>query len=592
MEADMNMMNMKLTVLLSGLLLTAAPPGRAASVTPAEAKEAAQGWVKLIERIKGHWGTAVRPEIGQVVALQASNRVVGYYCPVRSGGYVAVSSHKELEPVRAYSVRGGLDPQETRGPSGLVRGMLDRVVRGLEQRLGPLDTARPEQFQAVLKRDYRPAWKKLQDAAANPEGISPEDATYQSGGGVLLSTMWNQPAPYNWLCPNMNCGGQGCYGAYNNAIVGCVPLSGAQIMRYWCWPAAYGFEWTMMTNILDCSSPMDQVAAVAALCADVGGFMDTTYGCSATGAYLYNGPWDTETMEDSYQDNFEFDVDAGNDRSGTDAQWWNGIVAELSNKQPVQYAMNVCVDGDCGGHAFVVDGWETDSGSDMVHVNYGWGEMENTNFDGTTTTVLGWVSLNGLPYSTGDEGRLFNVVPANHIGPSVGGSYTGTYYFNQNASGADATFQPGSWLQFLPTVTVSNSGGSADVITFQGSAASPTTLLANGDPSKGILIGNGALKLAGGGCLRLVPQVPPRYPSAQWQDNGSFVQVAWERGYSDDETTVIERSKDGVSWVTVGTIDASVTSYADSSPTSPSIYRLRSSAGGCLSAPSDEAPAQ
>jgi hypothetical protein len=338
-----------------------------------------------------------------------------------------------------------------------------------------------------------------------------------------------------------------------------------------------------MPNILDCSSAMDQVASVAALCADVGGFMDTTYGCSETSAYLYNKPWDTESMEDSYRDNFEFDVDAGNDRSGSDDDWWNGIVAELNLKQPVNYQLNVQLpDGTSGGHCIVVDGWEVVSGENhMVHVNYGWG---TTNYEGGT--VLGWVSLDSLTFSTGGEGRLFNVVPANHIGPSVGGSYTGTYYFNQNASGANATFQPGAWLQFLPTVTVSNSGGSADAITFQGSAASPTTLLANGDSSRGILISNGALKLAGGGCLRLVPQVPPRYPSGQCE--GVLpVRLAWERGYSDDETTVIEASYDGVSWTVVGTVDASVTSYDDYSSTGSSIYRLRSSAGGCLSVPSD-----
>jgi hypothetical protein len=187
------------------MLFSAALPARAERVTSAEAGEAAQGWVHLIERVKGHWGTTLRAQVGQVVALQVSNRGVGYYCPIVPEGYVVLKLYKELNPVLAYSVRGGLDPQESRGPSGALRGMLHADLQALEQRIGPLDAAGPDEFQAVIKQDYRPAWQKLKYSAPSPEAVNPKDATYQGGGGVLLSTQWGQDCPYNTHCPSDNC---------------------------------------------------------------------------------------------------------------------------------------------------------------------------------------------------------------------------------------------------------------------------------------------------------------------------------------------------------------------------------------------------
>ncbi len=578
--------SMGLTALVGAFWFSAALPGHAEAVTSAEAKAATQGWLGLIERVKGHWGAALRPEIGQVVELQVSNRLVGYYCPVVSGGYVVLSVHKELEPVVAYSVRGGLDPQELRGPSGLVRGMLHGQLRGLEQRIGPLETAKPEQFQAVLNHDYRPAWKKLQDAAAGPAGIHPNDASYQGGGGVLLSDSWHQFCPYNLHCPDRSCNQLNCCWTDPRVVVGCVPLSAAQIMRHWGWPIA-GHNFTAMPNTLMCVSPPDyQIEAVSRLLADIRDHMTTSDGCDKTGAYLWlwSSPF-IETMEENYRDNFYYDVDAGHDRSDyTDDEWWNGIVQELGRKQPVHYQMDVLVDGLEGGHAFVVDGWEVVSGSRLVHVNYGWGVTMHGG-----QTVLGWVSLNALSFSVGNEGRLFNVVPVLRIGSSVSGSYSGFHYFNQDASGANGTFQPGGWVQFLPSLRLLNSGGASDAITFRGSAASPTLLFAKANTATGLRIANGALKLRGGGCLRLFPQVAPRYPHLT--KTYPVVRIAWDRGYSDDETTVIEVSANRGPWAVVATVDASLTFYDDvltaGQWADPRAYRLRSSARGCLSPASD-----
>jgi hypothetical protein len=69
--------------------------------------------------------------------------------------------------------------------------------------------------------------------------------------------------------------------------------------------------------------------------------------------------------------------------------------------------------------------------------------------------------------------------------------------------------------------------------------------------------------------------------------------VAWERGYSDDQATIIERSSNTQPWTTIATVDASVTFYADANIVTNRGtyygYRLRSSGGGGLSTYSDTA---
>ena len=577
----------KWTLLAIILLFGATLQGNGERVTPAEARATAQGWVNLIVKIKSHWGAVERPEVGKVVELRASDRVVGYYCPVAREGYVVVSSYTELNPVIAYSVRGSLDPNESRGPSGLVRDMLYGQFHELEQRIGPLDTARPEQFQTVLKHDHRPRWKKLQDAGANPAGISPQDASYQSGKGVLLSSSWDQMWPYNARCPADTCPDPN---NNNHDLVGCVALSAAQIMKYWGYPDFWGFA-IMPNTLRDANSPptQDQIDAVAILCHAPGETMFCSYGCDGTAAWFY-GNQPGETMEDNWKDHLLFDTDGGKDRSdynGDDNRWWNDIVTDLNKKEPVQYKWG---NEFQSGHVFVVDGWEVIStATHMVHVNYGTSPFAPSN------DYIGWYSLDNLPDTLGSEGRLFNLRPKPNIGPTV---YPMVYdafsewYFSEDASGANATFLGGNLLHFLPTVRLANNGGPSDLITFKGNkyGAGPTTLYAGGDPSKGIILINGELKIAGKGCLRLVPQVPPRFVTASHAARlDPYITVNWDRGYSDDQTTVIERSIPGGPWTAITNRDATYTVFYDTNVISGTnyIYRLRSSGTGGLSVPSD-----
>ena len=69
-------------------------------------------------------------------------------------------------------------------------------------------------------------------------------------------------------------------------------------------------------------------------------------------------------------------------------------------------------------------------------------------------------------------------------------------YFDADTMGANATFLPGHYLQFLQDITL---GCAEGFVRFDGVPGGHTRLYTNGDTSKGIRIHAGAVKLSPGG---------------------------------------------------------------------------------------------
>jgi hypothetical protein len=278
-------------------------------------------------------------------------------------------------------------------------------------------------------------------------------------------------------------------------------------------------------------------------------------------------------------------VNRGDDRHAnpdySDDAWWNEIVEEQTQNQPVQYKMTLdCPTGQTGGHAFVVDGWEVygDPPQRHVHVNFGWGGAH-----------IEWSLLNELPCADGNEGRLFDLHPNQGVPASISGTYSGDHYFGWDASGANATFSAGSWLQFLPAVTVSNNGGPTDAIIFRGSA---TDMVAVRDSRKCVRLFNGAVKLFGKGALRIGSIDPPRYVKTRTIPTPG-VSLSWNPGRGSAEGgVIIERVISGGVWSVIWTVNAPDNFYADFDVKSGRTYRyrLRSTSHGNLSGYTDVTP--
>ena len=203
--------------------------------------------------------------------------------------------------------------------------------------------------------------------------------------GPLLTSTWNQDAPYNGYCPN-------------SYPVGCVATAMSQIMYFWKYPSSgkgyinyeYGggylavdftqsnYDWS---TIKDSYSPVEWKKAtgknVAKLCYDCGVACYMNYNEGGSGA----------TIIDAY--NAMFTTFGYNAQSttvflrkcmDTDDQWNGVLYGELNARRPVLYAGVSSSGGgsDAGGHAFVIDGYDSNR---FVHVNWGWGGSYNGYYD-------------------------------------------------------------------------------------------------------------------------------------------------------------------------------------------------------------------
>ena len=191
----------------------------------------------------------------------------------------------------------------------------------------------------------------------------------------LLTTTWNQSAPYNLHCPN---------GYYT----GCYPTALAQVMNYWKWPkvtqgrlqemvggeftgddfSGHTYDWDNMLDNYgwDCNfntftSYNDvQSEAVSKLMADIGTAFHTMYG-QPNGSPTY-------FIYEPLIRNFGYSADIKEHRGETAAELISVIKAELDKNRPVLYCGYPKGDGD--GHALVCDGYTS---NDYFHFNYGWG---------------------------------------------------------------------------------------------------------------------------------------------------------------------------------------------------------------------------
>ncbi len=186
----------------------------------------------------------------------------------------------------------------------------------------------------------------------------------------LLTTKWNQWAPYNILVPD------GCY-------TGCVPTAVAQVMNYWKWPKqntgqmfvgwsetgemmyedfpVHTYDWDNMIDDYEwTASSWEQQQAVAQLMADIGKAMGTQYGQPNGSPTVF----DYQSLSVTF--GYQPDVVVVDGNTPLDVE--ETLKGELDLKRPVLY----CGDPGDGGdpHALVCDGYTKDG---FFHFNYGWG---------------------------------------------------------------------------------------------------------------------------------------------------------------------------------------------------------------------------
>ena len=225
----------------------------------------------------------------------------------------------------------------------------------------------------------------------------------------ILTSTWNQPAPYNLYCPGTG---------NNKAPTGCVATAIAQVMRYWKYPEhgtgyneynyavftdtnfnwQYGtlyadfenahYEWDLMPDNVTNQTDSASIKAVALI----------NYHCGIALNMLYapNGSMAFVTVEDNilFDTNYypvriaaenviphffayspeldgrlskEFDL-------GID--WINLLCGDLSKGLPIVFA-GAAAEGPSAGHCFILDGCNV---RQFFHCNFGWGGLYDGNF--------------------------------------------------------------------------------------------------------------------------------------------------------------------------------------------------------------------
>ena len=209
----------------------------------------------------------------------------------------------------------------------------------------------------------------------------------------MVNSRWNQDAPYNNLCPELN---------GKKTVTGCVATGMAQMMYYYKYPeigtgkisyncrsinkqlsldlSAQKFDWDNMVDEYRTGDyNKTQADAVAYLMQACGYSMQMQYGLEGSGAYSQMIPNALKTYF-GYDSNTRYETRA----NYTYNDWCEIIYNDLVNVGPVMYSGT----SNEGGHLFICDGYD---GSGYFHFNWGWSGVSDGYFslDALNPTNIG-----------------------------------------------------------------------------------------------------------------------------------------------------------------------------------------------------------
>lgn len=278
---------------------------------------------------------------------------------VDKSGYIIVSGDDQMPEVVGYSEQGNIDADN----------MPDNMKSWLEG-------------YAAYVREIR------KTASANV--IRPIMSLGQPVVSPLVTTYWGQGAPYDKMTPEYSVG--------KHCPTGCAATALAQVMKYYEWPvkgmgshsyecegfgtissdfSSHTYDWKNMLSEYNMYYDIEgnlieewtsvQADAVSLLMKDCGVALDMQYRQNESGAV-------TGTIVLTGPEFFNYNVETV-ERGGYRTAEYKKVMKEyLDNRCPLLYRGN----GTGGGHAFVVDGYDS---NDYFHINWGWNGMSDGYFD-------------------------------------------------------------------------------------------------------------------------------------------------------------------------------------------------------------------
>lgn len=340
------------TLLMASLLATQVATAR--QLSPEEALSAALSQPGVSGMLKTTAHGKSRPRLAYTAASGAT-RLLYVFDRGASSGYVVVAADDVARPMLGYTDKGDFS--------------IDSIPPALRWWLGC--------YAAEIKA-----------AVSSGTGVAAEPASTVSRTPIepIVATMWNQDAPFNNLCPELD---------GERAVTGCVATAMAQVMKVHQWPAtgkgassysftynstshdvsldfgATSYHWGDMLDVYSDNSPSAACDAVATLMYSCGVAVNMHY------ALAKDGGSGAASLLAAVGLLKYFNYDKGmRYLQRTDYmldEWCDIIYAELAAGRPVLYGGQ----SDEGGHEFVCDGYGKDG---MFHINWGWGGASNGYF--------------------------------------------------------------------------------------------------------------------------------------------------------------------------------------------------------------------
>ena len=418
-------MRTKLLFILA-LLLTAGMEAWAQHVTPEQAKEKASQFLKAnYARTGGKRSAPAASALKTAVVFNAKDTSGQPYLyavtDTRQSGFVLVSGDERFNAVLGYSDVSNFDEQNM-----------------------------PDNMRVFLQ-GYIDEMKYLESINYQPTKAAPRRS--MSNVGVLMTTTWNQRAPYNNQCPLDNS---------QRSATGCVATAMAQVVNYHIQndhgPAAtiaeipeYTIPNTTITvsaipsgtaipskdlllNSYANNAGTDaQKTAVAQLMLYCGTSVQMKYSSGSSGTQ-------TAYVANALVNYFGFDNTTRFVRriDYSYADWVNLIYNEVAASRPVVLGAGRAA----GGHAFVADGF--DATNTLFHINWGWGGYLDDYF---ALSVLNPDDAGQTGAAAGTDGYTIDqqaIVGIQHVGASGTTDPASLTMDSYRVAGTDIHFSAGN----------------------------------------------------------------------------------------------------------------------------------------------------
>ncbi len=407
------------------LLLTAVMGTWAQNVTPEQAKQIAAQFLQGKRTDKSSKRAPGQNELKTAVVFDAKDTSGQPYLyavtDTRQSGFVLVSGDERFKAVLGYSDVSNFDEQNM-----------------------------PDNMRVFLQ-GYIDEMKYLESINYQPTKAAPRRS--MSNVGVLMTTTWNQRAPYNNQCPLDNS---------QRSATGCVATAMAQVVNYHIQndhgPAAtiaeipgYTIPNTTITvsaipsgtaipskdlllNSYANNAGTDaQKTAVAQLMLYCGTSVQMKYSSGSSGtqtAYVANALINYFGFDNTTR--FVRRIDYSY------ADWVNLIYNEVAASRPVVLGAGRAA----GGHAFVADGF--DATNTLFHINWGWGGYLDDYF---ALSVLNPDDAGQTGAAAGTDGYTIDqqaIVGIQHVGASGTTDPASLTMDSYRVAGTDIHFSAGN----------------------------------------------------------------------------------------------------------------------------------------------------